>query len=111
MKQLIYKTRRGYDSRNRCSFNRFPKVNRGLDKTEGLDKRVLRLQDFLLATTVKYLDSCLRSDSFAQAFSALRSTWCRSILTVWSPSACVHRHHHRHTLRQTTVLYWCVYTV
>jgi len=28
MKQLIYKTRPGYDSRNRCSFNRFLKVSR-----------------------------------------------------------------------------------
>jgi len=28
MKQLIYKTRPGYDSRNRCSFNRFLKMSR-----------------------------------------------------------------------------------
>jgi len=28
MKQLIYKTRPGYDSRNRCSFDRFLKVSR-----------------------------------------------------------------------------------
>jgi len=28
MKQLIYKARPGYNSRNRCSFNRFPKVSR-----------------------------------------------------------------------------------
>jgi len=28
MKQLIYKTRPGYDSLNRCSFNRFLKMSR-----------------------------------------------------------------------------------
>ena len=33
MKQLTYKTRPGYDSRNRCSFNRFLKVSR--DGAEG----------------------------------------------------------------------------
>jgi len=36
MKQLIYKTRPGYDSRNRCSFNRFLKVSRdGAEVTSG----------------------------------------------------------------------------
>jgi len=34
-KQLIYKTRPGYESRNRCSFSRFLKVRRDCAEVVG----------------------------------------------------------------------------